>query len=47
MSEQRRFKRGEVILRENDLGETAFIIEKGLVEAGALATIPWCRTTSN
>jgi len=32
MLDQRRFKRGETILRENDLGETAFIIEKGLVE---------------
>jgi CRP-like cAMP-binding protein len=32
MLEQRHFKRGEVILRENDIGETAFIIEKGLVE---------------
>jgi CRP/FNR family cyclic AMP-dependent transcriptional regulator len=32
MLEQRHFKRGEIILRENDLGETAFIIEKGLVE---------------
>jgi hypothetical protein len=32
MFEQRRFKRGEIIIRENDLGETAFIIEKGLVE---------------
>jgi len=30
--EQRHFKRGETILRENDFGETAFIIEKGLVE---------------
>jgi hypothetical protein len=30
--EQRHFERGEVILRENELGETAFIIEKGLVE---------------
>lgn len=30
--EQRHFERGEFILRENELGETAFIIEKGLVE---------------
>lgn len=32
MLERRRFKAGEVIIRENDLGETAFIIEKGSVE---------------
>jgi CRP-like cAMP-binding protein len=32
MLERRRFKAGEVIIRENDLGETAFIIEKGRVE---------------
>jgi CRP-like cAMP-binding protein len=32
MLEKRQFKRGETILRENDIGETAFIIEKGLVE---------------
>ena len=29
MLERRRFKAGEAIIRENDLGETAFIIEKG------------------
>jgi CRP-like cAMP-binding protein len=32
MLERHRFKAGEVIIRENDLGETAFIIEKGSVE---------------
>lgn len=31
MLERRRFKAGEVIIRENDLGETAFIIETGRV----------------
>lgn len=32
MLEKRRFEPGETIIRENDLGETAFIIEQGRVE---------------
>ena len=32
MIKKRRFKAGEVLIRENDLGETAFIIERGRVE---------------
>ena len=29
----RQFKPGEIIIKENDMGETAYIIEKGRVEA--------------
>jgi CRP-like cAMP-binding protein len=32
MLERRRYRAGETILRENDLGESAFIIQKGRVE---------------
>jgi CRP-like cAMP-binding protein len=45
MLERRHFKAGEALIRENELGESAYIIEKGRVEItkelGAGARCGW------